>query len=55
MPGVVLHSVAVEPLTRDKVNPGARLGLQGIFTAGAPFDVTLLDQNGVPGESPRAG
>ena len=46
----MLHSVAVAPLANDKINPGTRLGLVGIFTEGAPFNVTLLDQNGTAGE-----
>ena len=42
--GCSLHCI------RLQVNPGTRLGLVGIFTAGAPFNVTLLDQYGVPGD-----
>ena len=49
-PGAVLHSVAITPLVSEKINPGARLNLVGVFTEGAPFNVTLLDQNGTAGE-----
>ena len=49
-PDAQLHSVSVAPLASDKINPGARLGLVGVFTEGAPFNVTLLDGNGTAGE-----
>lgn len=45
--GVQLHSIAIEPLTRDKVNPGSRLALHGLLTPGVPFNVSLEDGDGV--------
>ena len=34
-PDAQLHSVAVAPLASDKINPGARLRLEGVFSEGA--------------------
>ena len=46
-PDAQLHSVAVAPLASDKINPGARLRLEGVFSEGARLPCLTSQGEGV--------